>query len=86
MKDNWVEIVGFTAAVLTTVAYLPQTLKTIKTKKTDDISLGMYLLMLTGVVAWLVYGIKLNSYPMMMANSITLSLVIIILVLKIRYK
>lgn len=80
------EVVGYLAAVLTTAAYVPQALKTIKTKQTKDISLYMYLLMFSGVSAWLAYGIYLKSLPMLMANSITLLLLTTIIALKIRFK
>jgi MtN3 and saliva related transmembrane protein len=86
MKQAFAEIIGYIAAVLTTIAYLPQTLKTIRSRKTKDISLNMYLLMFTGVSGWLVYGIHLDSLPMIFANSLTLTLVITIIVLKLRYK
>ena len=80
------EIIGYLAAVLTTAAYVPQAFKTIKSRKTSDISLFMYLLMFTGVIGWLIYGIMHNSLPIILANGITMSLVAIILIMKMRYK
>ena len=86
MKTLVVEIVGYISAVLTSAAYMPQAIKTIRSKKMEDISLNMYMLMFAGVSGWLIYGIFLGSLPMLLANSVSLSLIFIILVLKIRYK
>jgi len=86
MNKTIFELIGFIAAILTTSAYLPQALKTIRTKKTKDISLNMYVLMFAGIFAWLIYGIYLKSLPMTLANSLSLTLIFIILVMKIRYK
>ena len=80
------EILGFTAAILTTAAYLPQVYKVRKNKSTKDISLSMYLVMLTGVLLWLVYGIDLNSIPIIIANIVTAALLIFVLLLKFKYK
>ena len=86
MNNIIVELVGYVSAVLTTAAYIPQALRTIRTKKTHDISLNMYILMFTGVSGWLAYGFFLKSIPMLIANSITLCLIFTIIILKIKYK
>ena len=86
MQNIVVEIIGYIAAVLTSAAYMPQAIKTIKTKKTTDVSLNMYILMFVGVSGWLLYGIFLHSMPMLIANSISLSLIFVILILKLKYK
>ncbi len=78
-----IDILGFTAGFLTTLAFLPQVIKVIKTRKTEDISLGMYIIFTLGVALWLVYGILLSSLPIIVANLLTLSLASIILVMKI---
>ncbi|WP_366138781.1 SemiSWEET transporter [uncultured Lutibacter sp.] len=83
---NTYEILGFLAAILTTAAYVPQVYKTWKTKSAGNISLTMYLVMVSGVILWLVYGIYLNSIPMIFANIITLILTGIILLFKLKYK
>jgi MtN3 and saliva related transmembrane protein len=75
---------GFFAAFCTTVAFVPQAIKVYKTKSTLDISLGMFLLMTVGVGAWLIYGIIINSLPIIMANGVTLLLSIYILIMKIK--
>lgn len=79
-------IVGLCAATLTTVAFLPQTLKVIKTRQTRDISLIMYIIFSLGVILWLTYGILREDLPIILANIVTLSLTLIILYYKIRYK
>jgi len=83
---NQITILGFTAAVLTTASFIPQALKTIKTKNTKDLSLPMYLILTLGVLLWFIYGVLINDWPMLLANAITLVFAIIILAYKIRYK
>lgn len=80
------EIIGLIAAVLTTSAYVPQAYKTWKTKSAGNISLTMYIAMFVGILLWLVYGIHLNSFAMIAANSVTAILTLIILVFKLKYK
>ncbi len=80
------EIIGFVAAILTTTAFIPQFLKVWKTRSTKDISMRMYLMLCSGVFLWLVYGLRLRSFPIMLANGVTLILTLAILVLKIRHK
>lgn len=80
------EIIGLVAGVITTGAFVPQVYKTWKTKTANDISLVMYLAMFVGIVLWLIYGIHLKSYPMIIANSVTATLTLIMLVFKIKYK
>mgnify|MGYP001080120033 FL=1 len=85
MIDSF-EIIGLIAAVLTTAAYVPQVYKTWKTKSAGNISLTMYIAMFIGILLWLVYGIHLNSLAMILANSVTAILTLIILIFKFRYK
>ena len=66
------ELIGFAAAVLTTVAFLPQTVRVVRTRDTRSISLAMYVLFTIGVALWLVYGILIGSLPVMVANVLTL--------------
>jgi MtN3 and saliva related transmembrane protein len=80
-----VEILGFIAAVLTTIAFLPQALKIIQTRDTRAISLSMYVSFTTGIALWLGYGIALNSWPMILSNSIVLPLAATILMFKMKY-
>ncbi len=79
------QLLGFFAAFCTTISFIPQAVKTIRTKATHGISLPMYALLVTGVMLWMVYGIFLKDYPIMIANGITLVFVSIILALKIKH-
>lgn len=82
MMGEWV---GFVAAALTTLSFVPQAVKTIRTKDTHGISLGMYVMFTIGIAFWLAYGIVLVSWPMIIANVVTLLLSLTILSLKLRY-
>ena len=89
MRISWeilIKIVGYTAAFCTTFAYLPQAIKTIKTKHTADIALPMVILLEIGIFIWLIYGILVEDYPIIGANAITLIFTTIILVMKLKYK
>ena len=82
---SYVDLFGFLAAILTTIAFIPQAIKAWKTKSTKDISLLMFLIFITGVFFWLVYGILIHEMPLIVANAITLILALSILVAKIKY-
>ena len=71
--------------ILTTIAFLPQLLKTIKTKKADDVSIITLYVFLTGVSSWVIYGYKISSIPILIANLITFFLNTLILVSKIYF-
>jgi MtN3 and saliva related transmembrane protein len=79
------EWMGYVAATLTTLAFLPQAVKTIRSRDTRSISLGMYVVFTVGIVFWFGYGIALDSWPMIIANAITFVLAATILALKIRH-
>jgi MtN3 and saliva related transmembrane protein len=79
------EIVGLAAAFLTTVAFLPQVIHTIRTRSTHDISLRMYSLYTAGIFLWLVYGLFLRDLPLIASNTITFVLSGTILGLKLRH-
>ena len=81
-----VTLIGVAAAICTTVSFLPQAIKVIKTKRTKDLSLAMYLIFTIGVLLWLVYGIVLSDIPLIIANTITMIFSLIILVMKLIYK
>lgn len=66
------EIIGMLAGILTTVAFLPQVYRTWKLKSAKDLSLGMFLVFVTGIILWLIYGIIINNMPIIIANSFTL--------------
>ncbi|CAI8209284.1 MAG: SemiSWEET transporter [Sulfurovum sp.] len=73
------ELVGYGAAFCTTVAFIPQAYKIYKSKKTEDLSLSLYVIFSIGVLLWLFYGLILDSLPMIIANIITLILSLYIL-------
>ena len=76
--------IGMLAAVLTTLAFVPQVVKTWRSHSTHDISLGTFALLVAGVATWLVYGALIGDVPLILANGVTLLLAGTILVLKIR--
>jgi len=83
---NITTIIGLLAAIFTTSSFLPQAIKTIKTKDTSGISLGMYFLFSFGTLLWFIYGIMDSDLPIMIANGITLIFATIILSYKIKYR
>ena len=82
---DFVTIIGLLGAFCTTVAYFPQAFKVIKTKRTRDLSLLMYILIFFGLSFWLAYGILLRSAPLIIANTITLVTTSVILIMKLKY-
>lgn len=76
-------VLGYSAACLTTMAFLPQALKIYKSKNTQAISLPMYIIFSSGVFLWLIYGIVISAWPVVVANAITLVLSLWILWMKI---
>ena len=80
-----IEIFGYIAAVLTTAAFLPQLIKTLKTKKADDVSLTTLIMFIIGVFSWIIYGYKISSKPILIANLITLILNLSILISKVYF-
>ena len=86
LKMNYIELIGYIAAFSTTISFLPQAVKTIRTKDTSGISLSMYAVFTTGTFFWLLYGLLTPSAPVAVANFITFIFASIILVYKIRYK
>lgn len=77
------ELIGYLAAMLTTSSFFPQAVKTIKTRDTDALSLGMYSLFTLGVFLWLVYGLYLANNAIIIANAITFLLSALILCVKL---
>ncbi len=76
------ELLGLIAGTLTTLAFLPQVIKTWKSRSAQDISVGMFLLFSAGVALWLFYGIRLGAVPIIAANAVTLILSLAILGMK----
>ena len=85
MSNFNIEFFGYFAAILTTLAFLPQLIKTIKTKKAEDVSLITLIMFLTGVFSWIIYGYKISSTPILLANIITFILNLLILIFKISF-
>ena len=80
------EYIGFIAAFLTTVSFVPQAIMVIKTKDTKGISLGMYSLFVAGVFLWVVYGYVIQDMALLIANIVTFGFASIVLAYKIKYK
>jgi len=80
------DLIGSLAAVLTTASFIPQAWHTFRTRDVSGISLGMYSLFTVGVALWLVYGVLLVAWPIIIANVITTSLALAILLMKLRYR
>tara|TARA_Y100001968_G_scaffold306973_1_gene324320 strand:+ start:540 stop:815 length:276 start_codon:yes stop_codon:yes gene_type:complete len=83
---NYIDLFGFLAAFLTTIAFLPQLYKTWQRKSAEDVSLIMLILFITGLMFWIIYGLKIHSIPILVANAITFSFNLSILILKITYQ
>jgi MtN3 and saliva related transmembrane protein len=81
--SSWADIVGSLAAVLTTVSFFPQAWHTFKTRDVSGVSLVMYSVFTCGVSLWLVYGLLLRAWPIVVANVITLGLALAILGMKL---
>ena len=84
MIPGKVTLLGLAAAFLTTLAFVPQAVKIIRTRHTKDISLWMYILLNIGLVLWLTYGVLLRDPALILANSVTFILTFTILILKIK--
>ena len=78
-----VTLIGMISAVLTTGAFVPQALKTIRSRSTEDLSLLTFLMMFSGTLLWFIYGMQINDMPLIVANAISACLTGIILSLKI---
>ncbi len=85
MNINWLTLFGLLAGVCTTISFLPQVIKTIKIKETKDISLLMYIVLTTGIILWIIYGILRKDYPVIIANVITFVLSATVLFLKLKH-
>ncbi|KAF0189017.1 MAG: hypothetical protein FD168_1236 [Desulfobulbaceae bacterium] len=85
MRFDWTTIIGLIAATCTTCSFLPQVVKIWRSKRTNDVSLLMYAILTTGLLLWLVYGLILKDIPLIVANSVSLTLSLCVLVLKIKH-
>ena len=80
-----ITILGYLAGILTTASFIPQFLKAYRTKSTTDISVVMYTWFIIGVGLWIIYGAYKNSWPVILANAVTMMIALGILALKLRY-
>jgi len=81
---NYITIIGLIAGIFTTISSIPQAIKTIKTRSTEDLSLGMYLILTLGLFLWLIYGILKRDMPIILANLFSLIFILPIVYFIIR--
>lgn len=86
MHTEFMDILGWIAGTLTTIAFFPQLLKTWTTKSAKDVSLAMMITFCIGVFLWLMYGLAIGAMPVVATNLVTLILALLIVILKIRYR
>jgi MtN3 and saliva related transmembrane protein len=85
LLQQHINIIGYCAATLTTISFLPQLIRVVKLRSARDISLGMFLILTTGTGFWLIYGVLSHSAPVWIANAVTFVLCLSILILKLRF-
>src|SRR5215212_11551065 len=83
---NWTQIIGLAAGILTASSLIPQVVKTLKEKKAEDVSLLMLFVLQSGLILWIVYGLKKNDLPIIATNCFSLLVNITMVVLRIKYK
>jgi MtN3 and saliva related transmembrane protein len=83
---DWTQVIGLAAGVCTATSLIPQVVKTIREKKAEDVSLAMLLVLATGIVLWIVYGIKKNDLPIIATNAFSLLVNITMVILGLKYK
>lgn len=86
LSPDAADLVGYVAATLTTAAWVPQLVRTWRTKSADDLSLGMLAAFTLGVLLWLVFGIARDSRPVIAANAVTLVLSLVLVALRVAYR
>jgi len=82
---NWTDWIGYVAATLTTASFVPQAVLTFRTRDVSGVSLGMYSAFTLGVALWLLYGVLIEAWPVVIANTITLALAASILFMRLRF-
>jgi len=82
---NLVEIIGSMAATCTTLSFIPQVLQIWRTHSAKDVSLPMYVTFVIGVALWLVYGLMMNAWPIIIANIVTIVLALAVVLMKLRW-
>lgn len=86
MSLDTTSLIGYAAACMTTLSFIPQAWLTFRTRDVSGISLGMYSVFTTGVALWLIYGWRMAAWPVVAANAITVCLALAILIMKLRYR
>lgn len=82
---DWIQVVGLFAGICTASSLLPQLIKTIKEKKADEISKLMLFVLMTGVATWVVYGVLRKDLPIIITNSFSLFLNVLMIILRVKY-
>jgi MtN3 and saliva related transmembrane protein len=85
MQEETINFIGYAAATCTTMSFLPQLIRVVRLRSARDISLGMFSIFSAGTAMWLTYGLLSHTWPVAVANGVTLVLSFSILVLKLRY-
>ncbi len=85
MTVDGTTLIGLIAAICTTSSFVPQVVKILRSKRTQDVSLVMYAILTTGLFLWLVYGFILHDMPLILANLISLTLSMSVLILKLKH-
>lgn len=85
MKKLYIDIIGIVAGTCTSMSFIPQIVKILRTKQVRDISLRMYIVLTSGISLWLVYGILIKEFPIILANGAALVLCTTVIIAKIRY-
>ncbi len=83
---NITSLIGLVAGMLTAISMLPQVIKTYKEKKAEDVSLLMLIVLISGITLWIYYGIARDDLPIILANSISLAINIIMIILRFKYR
>lgn len=82
----YIGLIGIIAGVLTTISFIPQLVKILRTREAKDVSLYMYVILTTGIVLWLIYGFLIKEFPIILANIISFILCSIIIAAKMKYR
>lgn len=83
---NWIEAVGLTGAFLSSITFMPQVYKTWKTRSAGDLSLAMVLIVFTSTIVWLVYGVQLMLWPVILCNAVICVLSVLLIYFKLSFK
>jgi MtN3 and saliva related transmembrane protein len=86
MEINWTPVIGLAAGILTAGSLIPQVIKTLKEKKAEDVSLVMLIILMSGIILWILYGIKRDDLPIIATNSFSLLVNMVMVFLRIRYR